>query len=471
MLADMSTLAVTRNSGMIEKAYDRDVLMLGASRSLAVNARALEENLEDFDNIYNHSVPSLGTSLQFYMILEKYLDHNKKPRAILLSLGPETFGQFRVDALFYTLWSGEAERFWRFFSLPELIRYMPFKEKIFIAPLYYQTLLNSYNYRVNIRDFFELKLFGVDRWGVPDVIGRNRELLRVMDDTNGQMIYWPDRQVSVDEMIFENIAPLGGLADYEYESYYLRKDENIRRFLHLAWAEEIPVVVFFMPVPTPRYELMDKYRNFDYTRRRMSEFEEKFKTVFFLDRDINYELKYFGDSSHLNRLGAEKFNREFSADLKQLLELGYGHAELASSGLEFDIGSKEEGRVQLTGLYSKEQNEPSTETWRWSNGLTGSFSFPWLPNREERSFRVTFEVQPFGSQVNREMVLGTAIDSSVVLTRPGRQRYSVDLKFPVADALQISVGYSEAQSPKELGLSPDDRKLSVRWFNLTLQAL
>ena len=65
MLADMSTLAVTRTSRMIDEGHDRDILLLGASRSLAVNAREMEQALEDFDNIYNYSVPSLGTSMQF----------------------------------------------------------------------------------------------------------------------------------------------------------------------------------------------------------------------------------------------------------------------------------------------------------------------------------------------------------------------------------------------------------------------
>ena len=471
MLADMSTLAVTRTSRMIDEGHDRDILLLGASRSLAVNAREMEQALEDFDNIYNYSVPSVGTSMQFYMILEKYLDHNEKPRAIVLSLGPEVFGQFGIDALFYTLWSGEAERFRRFFSLFELFRYMPFKERIFVAPVYYQNLLNSYNYRMNIRDFLDYQLFGIDRWGVPNVIERNRQLLEVMDETNGQLLYWSDQLVSEDQMLLENIAPLGGLAEYEYESYNLRKDGNIRRFLHMAWERDIPVIVFFMPVPRPRYELMDKYRNFNYTGRRMREFEEKFKTVFFLDRDINYDPKYFGDSSHLNRVGAEKFNREFLPDLKHLLEQGYGQEELAGEGLTFNIGSGHEGRIRLEGFHEKEQDAMISETWRWSDGMASSFSFPWLRNNTERVFRLNFEIEPFSPQVDREMVLGTSIDSTVVVTSPGRKRYSVDLKFPVMEALHFSVAYKEARSPRDMGMSPDERQLAVRWFNVTVRAL
>jgi hypothetical protein len=467
----MSTLAVTRIGRMIEDGKNRDLLIIGASRSLAVNARQLESTLDDFDNAYNYSVPSLGTSLQFPMIMEKYLDNNDRPKVILLSLGPETFGHAKVDALFYSLWSGEAERFWRFFSLPELLQYMPVKEKIFIVPLYAQKLLNSYNYRVNIRDYLEYKLFGVDKWGVDNVITRNQKLLSIMDATNGQMIYWPDREVPQDEMIFENIVPLGGLAEYEYETYYLRKDENIRHFLHITAEHEIPVVVFFMPVPEPRYELMDKYRNFNYTRRRMSDFEERFKNVIFLDRNINYDMRYFGDSSHLNTKGAEKFNNEFVVDIEQLLEQGYGQEELLADGLSFDIGATVEGRVILAGFYEKEENSALGQTWRWSKGDASSFRFPWLKNDRSHRYRISFDVEPFASQSGREMVLGTTIDSVVVRLQPGRRLYDVELNFPPTEQLHFSVSYADARSPLELNLSADERKLAIRWFNVGLQLI
>jgi len=469
MLSDMSTLSVTRTAMRVEEGRNLDLLILGASRSLAVNARQVESALDKFDTAYNYSVPSLGTSLQYSMILEKYLDHNDKPKAILLALGPEIFGQAKVDTLFYSLWSGEAERFWRFFSLPELLRYMPVKEKIFIVPLYLQKILNSYNYRVNIRDYIEYKLFGIDKWGVGDVINRNRRLLDIMEETKGQMIYWPERKVPIDEMIFENIVPLGGLAEYEYESYYLRKDENIRLFLHVAAARSIPVIVFFMPVPEPRYQLMDKYGNFNYTSRRMGDFEEKFKNVIFLDHDINYDMRYFGDSSHLNTEGAATFNNEFAVSIKRLLEQGYGQEELQGDGLLFDIGAAVEGRVRLAGFYEKEENAESGDSWRWSSGEVSSFIFPWLKNADTHKYRITFEVEPFIPQINQGVVLGTAIDSTIVVLQPGRKQYSVELMFPATDELEMSVSYAAAKSPLELNVNVDERVLAVRWFKVGLQ--
>ena len=46
MLADVSTIAVIRNSHLIEEGHDRDMLLLGASRSLAVNARGKRSRVE-----------------------------------------------------------------------------------------------------------------------------------------------------------------------------------------------------------------------------------------------------------------------------------------------------------------------------------------------------------------------------------------------------------------------------------------
>ena len=469
LISDMSTLSVTRTADLIEEGHDVDVLVMGASRSLAIDAKKLASELDEYDSSYNYSVPSLGTSLQYSMILEKYLDNADKPDIILLALGPEIFGQFKIDALFNSLWSGEADRMRRFFSLPELLEYMPYKEKIFVVPLYLRNILNSYSYRAYVRDYLDFHLFGIEKWGVGDVFARNRRLLQTMENTGGQMVYWPDRHVPIDEMIFENIVPLGGLAEYEYPSFYLRKDENLRRFFHIAWENNIPVVAFLMPVPAPRFALMEKYRNFNYIDRRMNDFEQLFKTVFYHKTDINWDMYYFGDSSHLNAEGAQRFNDQFVADIKQLLKQGIGGAELSGDGLFFDLGSTAEGRVLINGFQETEQNAETGETWRWSDGDASSFRFPWIHNSEARKFRVTITVQPFISQRGREMVLGTSISSTRVLLQAGVREYTVELMFPPGKELQLSVAYENAKSPMEINLSADERVLAVRWINLRLQ--
>ena len=469
LISDMSTLSVTRTAGLIEEGRPLDILLMGASRSLAIDATQLASELEDYQRIANYSVPSVGTSLQYSMILQKYLDNTEKPDLILLALGPEIFGQFRVDALFYTLWSGEADRFRRFFSLPELLEYMPFKEKIFLLPMYARNLLNSYNYRVYVRDYLDFHLFGVDKWGVGDVIERNHRLLEKMEKTGGQMIYWPDRKVPMEEMIFENILPLGGLAEYEYHSMYLRKDENLRRFFHMAAAEEIPVVAFMMPVPRPRYELMQKYGNFNYIRRRMGEFEDRFKSLLFLDLDINWDMQYFGDSSHLNAEGARRFNDQFGPKLEQLLDRGLGVEALAGDGLFFDLGSSSNGRVLIDGFHLAEENPQTGETWLWSAGKASSMRFPWIHTSDPTRFRVTFSVEPFVPQVGREILLETGLSSAAVILQPGLQEYSVELLFPAGRELQLSIAYQAVASPQQLGLSEDARELAVRWVDLRLQ--
>ena len=469
LLADRSTLSVTRTAELIENNQNSDMVILGASRSLAVDARLLEDSLEDFDEIYNYSVPSLGTSAQFAMILQKYLDNNRKPEVLLLALGPESFGKFRIDELFFSLWSGEAIRLRRFFSVIDLLRYMPWKEKIFLVPLFFDNVINSYSYRSHIRDFLDYHILGEDKWGVPNVIARNKTLLQHMEETNGQMLYWADREVAEHELYFENILPLGGLAQYEYDSFYLRKDENISLALATAQLHRIPVVIFFMPVPRPRHELMEKYGNFDYIRRRMGEFEDRFRNAIFLDMDIVYDMPLFGDSSHLNSRGADKFNKEFQVALGDLVREGYGNRSLSEEGLYFDIGSDLEGRVSLNGFESPEEDSVTGRNWRWANDLTGSFRFHWLRSQEERKIRISFEVDPYVINTGKEMILGTTLDSARVLLQPGVQRYEVDLLFPAGEDFHLSVRYADAASPRDLGASEDVRTLSVRWFNIKLQ--
>ncbi len=469
VIADMSTLSVTRTSDMVKQGSDIDMLILGAIRSLAVDAKQLETELSDFDSVYNYSVPSLGTSLQFAMILQKYLDHNRKPKVILLALGPETFGKFRIDDLFYSLWSGEAIRFRRFFTIIDIFKYMPWKERIFLVPLFFENILNSYSYRMHIRDYLEYHVFDVDNWGVDDVIERNAGLVRHMEETNGQMIYGAEREVSEHELYFENIFPLGGMAQYEYDSFYLRRDENIKRLFSIAEFHNLPVIVFFMPVPGPRYDLMQKYRNFDYIQRRVREFEETFKSTIFLDMDIEYDMPYFGDSSHLNARGAKIFNRELQVALENLTQDGYGQEALSGEGLAFEIGSPIEGRIRLNGFYEKEEGDTQGKSWRWSDGLVSSFHFDWLRGDRKRKIRVSFEVEPYIVQADKEMIVGTAVDSARVILRPGTGKYSVDLLFPEGEDLHLSVAYAEAASPGDIGASPDERTLSVRWFNIGLQ--
>jgi hypothetical protein len=154
-----------------------------------------------------------------------------------------------------------------------------------------------------------------------------------------------------------------------------------------------------------------------------------------------------------------------------LLEQGYGQEELLADGLSFDIGATVEGRVILAGFYEKEENSALGQTWRWSEGGASSFRFPWLRNDRSRRYRISFDVEPFTSQSGKEMVLGNTIDSIVVKLQPGRRQYDVELEFPPTEQLHFSVSYADARSPLELNLSPDERKLAIRWFNVGLQLI
>lgn len=468
-ISDMSTLSVVRTSKLIEAGQSDDIIVLGSSRSLALDAKILESLTFDDDSAVNLSVPSLGTSLQYNMQLQKYLADNEKPEYILFAVAPEIFGQFGVDQLFYTLWSGEADRFRRFFSLFETLNYISYKEKVFLIGMYAKNILNSYNYRVYIKDFVNFSVFGTSELGSEDVVSKNHKLIEKMKATNGQMIYWPDRQVPYEEQLLHNILPLGAMADYEYDTFYLHKDKNISDLLTFALINDIPVLMYTMPVSTPRYELMKKYGNFRYMERRVQEWEETYPNFRFYNYDFSYPMKLFGDSSHLNMEGAERFNREFLPGIAGLINRGKGDGSLPEGGISVDIGNEldEEGAA-LIGFYKAEKNDQG-DTWRWSGGDNSRFSFYWLPQRQKTKYRLSFKIEPFVGQRGREITISTAIDSVSVVVEPGLKEYQVDLIFPISSHLTFNVNYDNAISPKDLGAGSDGRKIAVRWSEMNLQ--
>jgi len=463
LVADKSTLSLTRTAALLDRGPDPDLAIIGASRSLAIDAKLLQDELAQFNSVYNYSVPSLGTTLQFAMTLEKLLDNHRRPKALLISLSPEIFGDPNFDALLSL--EPERQRLRRVFSLRELFEYMPSEEKLLIAPTYLQNILNSLNYRVLIKGYLDYVFFGVDPFDVGDPISRNKALIDHMKATNGQMLYWAGREVADDDVPVYQIVPFGCTVCPEVDGFYLSRHAYIYHVLGLANEKEIPVIVFMMPIHEKRFMVMQKYGNFKYIAAAMQAFEREFPNVLFLEQNLKFDKRFFGDLSHLNAKGARIFNKHFLAAVKRLFEQGYGYKQLSDEGLFFDIGSPVEGKVYLQGFDVKEHKGA---TWRWNQGSRSTFIFPWLRSKEPRRYRVTIDVQPYVAQQNREMELASPVESVCVLLTPGRRKYSVDLLFPAGEDLTLSAQYAAAVSPFDLGRGQQKRELAVAWFGIGL---
>ena len=109
-----------------------------------------------------------------------------------------------------------------------------------------------------------------------------------------------------------------GKVDLEWEG---EKDHYFEAFIRLADENEIPTVFFFMPVYAPRVQKMKALGWLAYIGKQLKGQEHQYRHFMFYDRDpLGYKRKYFGDYSHLNQRGAEKFNREFTESLKEILK-------------------------------------------------------------------------------------------------------------------------------------------------------
>lgn len=316
--ADMSNLCIIHKSGIIKDRENFDVVVFGASRALSIDGKALEQS-EDGEgySVYNLALPHLGTSLEFYLALKKYLEHKVRPKLILLSIPPEMFGVTDKDGIFEGDPRKEAGRFRRFFDLSDLIFNVPFRGKWSIVKEYTRNMIPSFNYGQFITrpySFLSLETWRT-KW-TKEIMIRNRNILRHLDETNGQLVYHADRIVPEGELF--QVMPTretGRITAGNVESA-----ENIERFVALANRHDIPVLFFFMPLVHERYEKMEEIGYIDSIMKRIRCFEDRYGRFHYVDiGPLSYTKDFFGDWSHLNRRGVARFNRELQMRFKEML--------------------------------------------------------------------------------------------------------------------------------------------------------
>ena len=302
LCADKSTLCIVHKAKML-KARKSDIIILGQSRSLAINGKKLEDSLGGRYSIYNYANPTLGTNLQYYLILKEYLQYHEKPKAILLTVPIEHIGLYEKHGIFRALGRGIEhqflKRFCRYFNPLFMMLNVPFEEKWRSLRQYAELVMPSSNYRIFIKD-------RVTNKDLRKVIDRNILILESMDASNGQMLFYEDKIVS-DKELSEKLPTGKKTGSIE--------DKNIEKFLQLANKEKIPVLFFLMPICKLRYEVMENLDWFNDIYAILNRYEKKYEYFNFWQANIKYEKKYFGDWSHLNKNGADKFNNELGTFL------------------------------------------------------------------------------------------------------------------------------------------------------------
>ena len=78
---------------------------------------------------------------------------------------------------------------------------------------------------------------------------------------------------------------------------------------------------------------------------------------------------------------------------------------------------------------------------------------------------VTFEVEPFLVNVDKEMVIKSGLAIWKVMLKRGLHEYNVVLEFPSEEDLSLDILYSDAASTKSLGIGSGtaDAHFRDRW--------
>ena len=139
--------------------------------------------------------------------------------------------------------------------------------------------------------------------------------------------------------------------------------------------------------------------------------------------------------------------------------------------ISINIGSKNEGRLELEGFYQREKSPGKSTYWRWAIDKKSTIILNGYRLRKRSSILITFQVSPFLVNHNREMILETPLSRTEVKLKPGLNRYEVILDFPSGEDPQIDIFYEKSGSPASLGMSADSRNLSVLWSEIAFRII
>lgn len=301
LLADKSALCVIYKSGLIQSRQSADVLILGRSRGLAIDAKGLEQSLDERLTVCNLALPSLATDLQLYLILKKYLGFCKKPQLIIAEEQPESFCERAEDDLKVV----DKPRLRRFVSFRALWGEVPLSQLLTVLPDYAKNMIPSMNYSYFIKTFLSKKNIGL----FTASMDRGESIIKDLRSTNGQLLYLQNSVVS-DEEIQMNFP----------KDPRMDRIRNFEKFVALCDKNEIRTVFMMMPIHRARYDEMRRLGWFDYIDGQMERLKKKYKHFeYYKINDLSFEEKYFADWSHLNEVGVHKFNEAFKIRLKALL--------------------------------------------------------------------------------------------------------------------------------------------------------
>lgn len=353
---------------------DYDIIILGDSRSMSLNPG-------NFKNVYNFSLPAMGTRYYKYF-LKKYLKYNKKPKAVLFSGSPviifsgrgsplvdnKLIGYVKPDmSLFEYLYKRSIERLffsneplffrsqsiistndqqmrWDFFGQRLLFSFNTLEiSEMYIGPEWFfvtsqSLLLNYYTYRYRdaIKNLFDVENYKKEQnfYG-EDYCTCDKLFLKECQP--------PSSRVQDNEIVEEFRKKNNGFYNIsdritrEQQRYWdLRKESDIK--IQISIANSVPnfdfsttkefieylknnnILYLYMNIPFPDY-----YRDSVYIKNFYKEFKKFLlqypnSKVFHLPNEF-LDRNLFSDQIHLNCEGAKLLNFEFQTiTLPQIIQ-------------------------------------------------------------------------------------------------------------------------------------------------------
>ncbi|NOZ36068.1 MAG: hypothetical protein GXO80_12320 [Chlorobi bacterium] len=245
----------------------------------------------DFTKISNsYSFASGGsTPIEMYYVLEKYLQNHPKPDTVFLSVSPRFFSEIFA--------------FWHYAVRNNVITYSNFKEIIshknkkdtvlgnFCLPHYFLYKCDYLAYYQS--DVLYNYVFGG--------YSENKNFIKKMQELRGGRPH-PGLKDSCSKLNYET--------KYKHFIPSPLLETYFDKILTLCTKEDITIIFFSMPMNKSSYKnlslsFISEYKKF------MQKTQQRFPAFVISDSLYSYPDKYFGDASHLNKKGKEKFTNDF----------------------------------------------------------------------------------------------------------------------------------------------------------------
>jgi len=306
LVASRDILCIVYKNLMMQNHHNADVVIFGWSRTLAIDAKSLEQSLDGKITVYNYALPNLGTNLQLYLALKKYFHFCKRPNLIIVSQPAEAFYGYvkddaKGDGIFKDPKRANSSRFRRFVSIWSLLRDVPFTSKYILLPKYLENILPSINYSFFIKQ-------SLRHPGLMKSIKRGNKMRKDIQSTNGRLLMNKDKVISDKDikMHLPKNLPTKSTKDFE-------------KFVALCDKKNIHTVFILMPIHPVRHKIMADFGWFDHIDKEMEKIGKMYKRFEYYKIDSRgFDGKHFGDWSHLNKAGAKKFNEEFKAHVRTM---------------------------------------------------------------------------------------------------------------------------------------------------------